>query len=95
MASLDYELPWIQAAVPGAVITVVRLRATEESLLRRVQLREVGSGLEYQTRRSIKQSRLMAREPENGKLLVDTSERSVTDVAREILKRSGWLLAPS
>jgi hypothetical protein len=41
-ASLGHELPWVRAAVPGVEITVVRLRASESTLLERVR-REVGS----------------------------------------------------
>jgi len=43
-ASLEHELPLVRAAVPGAQITVVRLRASEDMLLERVRRREVGSG---------------------------------------------------
>ncbi len=90
MASLDYEMPWIRAAVPDTVLRVVELRAPEETVLKRVRRREVGSGLEYQTRRSVEQSRLMEQEPVGDGLVVETSGRSVSDVAREIIVRCGW-----
>jgi predicted kinase len=41
-ASLERELAWLHEAVPGAQITVVRLRASESTLLDRVRQREVG-----------------------------------------------------
>ena len=39
--SLGHELPWIRTAVPGAEITVVRLRTSESTLLERVSRRSV------------------------------------------------------
>ena len=39
--SLNYELPHLRRAVPGAGIKVVRLRASEEALLERIRSREV------------------------------------------------------
>jgi hypothetical protein len=89
-ASPDYELPHIREAVPNASITVVRLYASEEVLLERVRRREVGSGLEYQARRTVEQAHLMVRQSTESLLTVDTSERSVADLAREILWRTGW-----
>jgi thymidylate kinase len=86
----DHELPHIREAVPNASITVVRLHATEEVLLERLRLREVGSGLEYQARRTVEQAHLMVHRSTESLLTVDTSERSVADVAREILRRTGW-----
>jgi hypothetical protein len=90
-ASLDYELPHIRQAIPDACITVVRLRASERELLERVRLREVGSGYDFQAPRTIEQAHLMAREPTEDRLLIDTSGRSVVEVAREILDRAGWM----
>ena len=45
------------AAVPDAMVMVVRLHATEEILMERVHQREVGSGLKYQARSSVEQLR--------------------------------------
>ena len=90
-ASLEYELPHIREAVPGASITVVRLRASERELLERVRLREVGSGYDYRAQRTIEQARLMARGSTEDSLVVDTSGRPVVGVAREILGRTGWM----
>ncbi|MDQ4128948.1 MAG: hypothetical protein M3151_13545 [Actinomycetota bacterium] len=90
-ASPNYELPHLHEAVPGASITVVRLRASERDLLERVRRREVGTGYGYQVPRTIEQARLMGREPVEESLIVETSGRSVVEVAREILDRAGWL----
>ena len=90
--SLDRELPWVRVAVPGADIKVVRLRATESTLLERVRRREVGSGEEYHARRSVEQARAMAGEADGeGTIVVETTERQVADIAGEALARSGWI----
>ena len=89
-ASLEYELPHIKEAVPKASVTVVRLQASEEVLLERVRRREIGSGLEYQARRTVEQARLMAGQSDEGSITVDASHRSVADTAREILRRTAW-----
>jgi hypothetical protein len=65
-ASLERKLPWVHPAVPGAKITVVRLRTSEGTLLERVRRREVGSGEAYHARRSVEQARAMAREADGG-----------------------------
>jgi predicted kinase len=90
--SLERELPWVHAAVPGAQITMVRLRTSESTLLERVRRREVGSGEAYHARRSVEQARSMAREAEGEKVIVvETTGRQVVDIAREVLARCGWI----
>lgn len=96
-ASIDDELPRIREAIPEAAISVVRLLATEHDLLDRVRLREVGSGYDYQAPRTIEQARLMRQEPaaveevgEPPLQVIETSGRTVGEVAREILERTGW-----
>ena len=77
-------------SVPGAEITVVRLRAADETLLTRVAARELGSGREWHLNRSIELARLMDRRAV-GDHLIETDGRAVTDVAREALARADWL----
>jgi len=94
--SLDDELPHVRAAVPDAEITVVRLLASEEILAERVRRREIGSGGECQVLRSAEQARSMRSEyagssPARDMLVVETSGLSVAGVAREVLRRAGWL----
>ncbi|CAA9452786.1 MAG: hypothetical protein AVDCRST_MAG02-1015 [uncultured Rubrobacteraceae bacterium] len=86
--SLEDELAHVHEAVPGARVVAIRLRASEDALLGRVRGREVGSGYGYQAPRTIEQSRRMARGPAAGPLVVDTSGRSVIEVAREVLDRA-------
>lgn len=77
-------------AVPGAQIVVCRLRAALPTMQQRVRLREPG----------IRQAEFVARCAELEKILdasrlenfsVDNNARPVTDVAREVLSRAGWL----
>jgi predicted kinase len=90
--SLERELPWVHAAVPGAQITVVRLRTSESTLLERVRRREVGSGEAYHARRSVEQARAMACEVDGEKaIVVETTGRQVVDIAGEVLARCGWV----
>ena len=90
-SSVEDELPHIREAIPTAAITVVRLRASEHDLLQRVRRREVGTGYDYQAPRTIEQARLMQREPTGDSLVIDTSGRTVGEIAQEILDRLGWL----
>ena len=84
-ASLDDELANVRGAIPEARIVAIRLRASEDDLLGRVRGREVGSGYGYQAPRTIEQSRRMLRESAGDWPVVDTSGRSVIEVAREVL----------
>ncbi len=89
--SLEHELPWVRAAVPGAKITVFRLCASEDTLLERVRRREVGSGEAYHSRRSVEQARALAREADGeGTIVVKTSGRRVANIAEEVLAKCGW-----
>ena len=88
--SLDEELAHVRAAIPEARVVAVRLRASEEDLLGRVRGREAGSGYGRQAPRTIEQSQRMGRESAGGRLLVETSGRSVVEVAREVLLRARW-----
>lgn len=91
--SLDEELAHVRAAIPEARVVAVRLRASEEDLLGRVRGREAGWGYGRQAPRTIEQARRMVLAPPGDRLLVETSGRSVVEVAREVLARAGW--APS
>lgn len=91
MANLAFDKRWILAAVPDARITVVRLRAADETLLARLDRREQGAGRDAQMERSLRQSQRMRQEAADGFLVVDTDGRSPAELARAILAQSGWL----
>ena len=48
MVFLDEARKWIGRAIPNADFTVVRLLASNDVLLRRLEKREIGSGIEDQ-----------------------------------------------
>jgi hypothetical protein len=84
------DLALYEAAIPGAAIQVVRLRASVATLTGRVRQRETGAGLEWSLNRTVELAAQMERDRMED-LLVETDGRSVAEVAREVLDRSGWL----
>jgi len=80
----------VQETLPGAEFIVCRLRAPLQTMRQRVRLREPG----------LLQEKFVARVAELETLLdragvedfaIDNADRSVTEVAREMLTRAGWL----
>ena len=74
----------VERAVPDARIQLIRLVASALAIRERLCTREVGSGLEWHVRRAAVVARATLGEP------VD-AERPVTEVARDVLERAGWL----
>jgi hypothetical protein len=91
MVHLDFDRRWILAAIPDAQITVVRMLATEPTLLGRLAQREIGSGADEQVRRSLRQARRMAGEQAEGVIVLPTDGRGPTELADIILRQTGWL----
>ena len=84
------ELEGFRTAVPGAEITVFRLRADLETLLARVAQRERGGLGEAIHKRQAEQ---LFHEMEAARVedhLVETAGRSAHEVATEIFELSGW-----
>lgn len=88
------ELDRYRAAIPGAAITVVRLRASLPTLQRRVMERELGSGREWHLRRATELAAQMDRDAVED-ILIETDGKSTTAVAREMLACAGWPLPAS
>ena len=88
--SLQNELAHLRGAIPEADVTVVRLRASRKDLLDRVREREVGSGYAYQAPRTMEQARLMTSEDDQNHFVVDTTGKSIPDIARDLLDHTGW-----
>jgi len=86
------DLPKYEAAVPGAAIIVVRLRASLPTLVGRVERRELGAGRKWHIRRAAELSEIMERNGVGG-FVVETDDTSTTAVAREVARRTGWLAA--
>lgn len=80
----------IQAAVPGAVVTVVRLRAPVDVLHRRIAVRESGRDAQW----FLDAATALASTMEQDALedhVVDNLNRTAAETAREALLLAGWL----
>ncbi len=91
MLHVGFDKRWIQAAIPNAAITVIRLRAADATLLERLDRREIGAGRDAQIERSLRQARRMGTEQQGDLLIVETDGRSPAELAADILARLGWL----
>src|SRR6185437_2759269 len=83
------DLARYRAAVPGAAITVVRLRASTATLTARLSRRELGSALERHTQRAAELADLMERNRVED-VVIDAENRSVNALAHEMLLRANW-----
>jgi len=84
------ELAALARAVPGAAITMVRLRAPLATLAAQVARRETGGGLAWHLARAAELAAQMDRDRVED-LLIDTADRPAVAIAREVLARAGWL----
>jgi hypothetical protein len=85
------ELAWIARAVPGARFTLVRLVASDATLVERIGRREIGSGGPSQLERTRRQVRSFDREARPDVHLIQTDGVPVAELATEIIRRSDWL----
>lgn len=84
------ELAGYRRAIPGADITVVRLRARLATLRRRIRARH-GPGVDRDWH--LKRARVLAKQMDERPVedfLVDTDGRRPPAIAAEILRRAGW-----
>ncbi|MBY3065367.1 AAA family ATPase [Rhizobium laguerreae] len=91
MMHLAFDRRWIMAAIPDAEITVVRLAATEPTILARLAQREGGSGAKEQAERSLRQARRMASEDATGMIVVHTDGKAPETLSKAVLREVGWL----
>jgi hypothetical protein len=82
-------LRYVEAAIPGAQITVVLLRARLELLHARIRAREAGDPEWFLDVATYLVDRLEATAAEDH--TVDNEDRSITEVAAEVLQVTGWL----
>ena len=87
LADAEGDRGRIRQAVPGAEITVCRLRASIPTMQQRVRLREPGVRQEEFVERVALLERTIGGED----FSVGNEGRDVTAVAREVLVRAGWL----
>jgi adenylylsulfate kinase len=78
------------AVIPGAELVVVRLQATLPTLLGRLAARESGASLAWHQHRAGELTTIMERNRVED-LLVDTEEKSIAEIAGEVLARIGWV----
>jgi hypothetical protein len=84
------ELDLIRSAVPGSEILVCRLKARLATMQQRVVAREPGMlQEELVSRVAVLDALLDAASLDD--FVVENDDRSVTDVARDMLVRAGWL----
>jgi ribose 1,5-bisphosphokinase PhnN len=81
----------VLAAIPDARISAVRLAATDATLLERLAQREIGSGVEEQAERSLRQAKRIAGQDQGDAVIVSTDGESPQGLAGEILRKVGWL----
>lgn len=91
MIHLDFDRRWILAAIPDARITVVRMLATEATLLARLAQRETGPRAADQVQRSLQQARRMAGQGAEDVFVLPTDGKAPKDLAGIVLNKTGWL----
>lgn len=75
------------AGIPDPV--VCRLTASDQTLLQRVQTREIGSSLEWHEKRSLELSAVLAKARLED-FSVPTDDRSITEIATQIMRQICW-----
>jgi cytidylate kinase len=85
------ELSWIRRVIPHARLTIIRLVASEATLVDRIRRREIGSGFEAQLDRTRKQLLALEQDPATDAVTLPTDGASIGEIVQEIIDRSGWL----
>jgi adenylylsulfate kinase len=78
-----------EAAIPGALVTIVRLTATIEEIRRRIAHRAGGDPDPWETDRAAELIRIMSIN-DVGDLVIDTTGLTPRQVASDILARLDW-----
>jgi hypothetical protein len=81
----------IREAVPGADIQIFWLVASYSTLAERIRARQVPTALEWRLQRAQSLIERWQQEPPAHAHVIDASDRSPTEIAAEIVSRSGWL----
>jgi hypothetical protein len=88
------DITEFSSAIPNARITVCLLQATPETIEQRIIEREPGTSRTFLLSLTMQIAQRIAHFDLPG-IRVDNGQRSVTEVAYEILERVGWLLPPA
>jgi hypothetical protein len=86
----ESELSWIRRASGAERLLLVRLSASERTLGERVGQREIGSSHDDQLARTLLQANQLAEEAVPEASVIKTDERTVPDIAAEIVELLGW-----
>ncbi|MFE7591969.1 hypothetical protein ACFU6K_21425 [Kitasatospora sp. NPDC057512] len=86
------EAPMISRAMGGGAVraTCVLLTAEEETVRRRLAQRETGSQLAAHIERSLFMARHLDERAPAGAVRVPTDDRSVEDLAQDVLRAAAW-----
>lgn len=79
-----------ERVIAGAEITICRLVASQSTRETRLRAREAGSGLEWHLNRTIELEEILERAALED-FRVENEGRSLQEVAREVLRRVGWV----
>ncbi|UCM91396.1 hypothetical protein [Streptomyces marincola] len=74
----------------GTRATRVLLTAEETTVRQRLARREIGSRLDAHIERSLRMARELSEQAPPGTVRVPTDGRSVTDIARDVLRAAAW-----
>ncbi len=80
----------LMATIPGSNIQTFQLIARPDTLVSRVSKREIGSGLEWHTNRSLELLGILQQEHVPCDQLISTDDRTVIDLAEDIASRITW-----
>jgi hypothetical protein len=86
----DSALAWIRRAAAPDRLPLVELTASDATLMERVQAREVGSALDDQRKRTLRQAGELEAERSPDVLLIETDGRSVVSTAERIVGLLDW-----
>jgi hypothetical protein len=91
MVFLDEARKWIGRAIPNADFTIVRLLASKETLLSRLEKREIGSSIEDQARRTLRQAHQISMLGGASVIELRADGKGPPELASELLNQIGWL----
>jgi hypothetical protein len=85
-----HALNQVRASIPSATVTVCRLRASVDAMRERVRQREFGM-LQQELVDRVEELEAVIEAAGLEDFSVSNDGRSITDVAREVLQRAGWI----
>ena len=80
----------IEQAIPDAEVKTVQLFASPESLVSRVEKREIGSGLDWHRNRSLELLKLLQAESVPRDFTVQSYGKSIIEIAQELFELVDW-----